>query len=44
MRQVFLTFRDKGAAHVDLKSNTVKNAAAFRLYERLGMIPVTWEG
>ncbi|AZO28878.1 GNAT family N-acetyltransferase [Mesorhizobium sp. M1B.F.Ca.ET.045.04.1.1] len=44
MRHVFLTFRDRGAARVDLKTNTVKNAAAFRLYERLGMIPVAWEG
>ena len=44
MRHVFLAFRDRGAAHVDLKTNTVKNAAACRLYERLGMVPVTWEG
>ncbi|KUM26404.1 acetyltransferase [Mesorhizobium loti] len=44
MRHVFLTFRDRGAAHVDLKTNTVRNTAAFRLYERLGMIPVAWEG
>ena len=44
MRHVFLAFRDRGAAHVDLKTDTVKNAAAVRLYERLGMIPVAWEG
>ncbi|TIS61186.1 MAG: GNAT family N-acetyltransferase [Mesorhizobium sp.] len=44
MRHVFVTFRDRGAAHVDLKTNTVKNTAAFRLYERLGMVPVAWEG
>lgn len=44
MRHVFLAFRDRGAAHVDLKTNTVENSAAFRLYERLGMIPVDWEG
>ncbi|TPI86497.1 N-acetyltransferase [Mesorhizobium sp. B2-8-9] len=44
MRQVFLTFRERGATHVDLKTNIVKNTAAFRLYERLGMIPVDWEG
>ncbi|MDX8480228.1 GNAT family N-acetyltransferase [Mesorhizobium sp. VK24D] len=44
MRHAFLTFRDRGAAHVDLKTDTVKNAPAFRLYERLGMIPVAWEG
>ncbi|RRH95277.1 N-acetyltransferase [Mesorhizobium tamadayense] len=44
MRHVFLTFRDRGAAYVDLKTDTVENAAAFRLYERLGMVPVAWEG
>jgi len=44
MRQAFITFRDRGAAHVDLKTNTVENAAAARLYERLGMIPVPWDG
>ena len=44
MRQVFLCCRDRGAVHVDLKTNTVGNAAAFRLCERLGMIPVGWEG
>jgi ribosomal protein S18 acetylase RimI-like enzyme len=44
MRHVFLVFRERRATHVDLKTNTVKNTAAFRLYERLGMIPVDWEG
>ncbi|TPN77466.1 GNAT family N-acetyltransferase [Mesorhizobium sp. CU2] len=44
MRHVFLAFRDRGAVHVDLKTNMVENSAAFRLYERLGMIPVAWEG
>jgi ribosomal protein S18 acetylase RimI-like enzyme len=44
MRHAFLAFRDRGASHVDLKTNTVENAAAVRLYERLGMIPVAWEG
>lgn len=44
MRHVFLAFRERGAAHVDLKTNTVKNGAACSLYERLGMIPVDWEG
>jgi ribosomal protein S18 acetylase RimI-like enzyme len=44
MRHAFLAFRDRGAFHVDLKTNTVENAAAVRLYERLGMIPVAWEG
>ncbi|TIU97944.1 MAG: GNAT family N-acetyltransferase, partial [Mesorhizobium sp.] len=31
-------------AHVDLKTSTVENAAAVRLYERLGMFEVDWEG
>ena len=44
MRHVFLAFRERGAAHVDLKTNTVKNTEAFRLYERLGMTPVAWDG
>ena len=42
MWQAFATFRDRGAAHVDLKTNTVENAAAVRLYERLGMFEVDW--
>ena len=37
-------FHARGAAYVDLKTNTVENAAAVRLYERLGMTPVAWEG
>nr|WP_244529634.1 GNAT family N-acetyltransferase [Mesorhizobium qingshengii] len=40
----FATFRERGAECVDLKTNTVENAAAVRLYERLGMSPVAWEG
>lgn len=44
MRHVFSAFRERGADHVDLKTNTVENAAAVRLYERLGMMPVAWEG
>jgi len=40
----FATFRDRGAAHVDLKTNTVDSAAAVRLYGRLGMFEVEWEG
>ncbi|RWF32146.1 MAG: GNAT family N-acetyltransferase [Mesorhizobium sp.] len=44
MRHAFIAFRERGAAHVDLKANTVENAAALRLYERLGMVPVDWEG
>ena len=44
MWQAFAAFRERGAAHVDLKTNTVENAAAVRLYERLGMTQVAWEG
>jgi ribosomal protein S18 acetylase RimI-like enzyme len=44
MWHAFAVFRARGAAHVDLKTNTVENAAAVRLYERLGMTPVAWEG
>ncbi|MEZ2329127.1 GNAT family N-acetyltransferase [Mesorhizobium sp. RCC_202] len=42
--RVFAAFRDRGAAHVDLKTHRVEHAAAVRLYERLGMIRVAWEG
>ncbi|WP_421916757.1 GNAT family N-acetyltransferase [Mesorhizobium sp.] len=44
MRQAFAAFAARGAGHVDLKTNTLDNAAAVRLYERLGMKPVAWEG
>ncbi|TIS79491.1 MAG: GNAT family N-acetyltransferase [Mesorhizobium sp.] len=44
MWHVFAAFRARGAAHVDLKTSTVENAAAVRLYERLGMFEVDWEG
>ena len=44
MRHAFLAFRDLGAAHVDLKTSTARNAAAVRLYERLGMVEVDWAG
>ncbi|MBZ9757381.1 GNAT family N-acetyltransferase [Mesorhizobium sp. ESP6-5] len=44
MWHAFAIFRDRGAAHVDLKTNTLENPAAVRLYERLGMRPVAWEG
>lgn len=44
MRRVFAAFRDRCAAHVDLKTHRVENAAAVRLYERLGMIRIAWEG
>ncbi|TIL70217.1 MAG: GNAT family N-acetyltransferase, partial [Mesorhizobium sp.] len=44
MWHVFTTFHARGAAHVDLKTNTVEKAAAVRLYERLGMFEVDWAG
>jgi len=42
--QVFCTFRARGAAHVDLKTDLVKNGDAVRLYERMGMRRVPLEG
>jgi ribosomal protein S18 acetylase RimI-like enzyme len=44
MWHAFATFRARGIDCVDLKTNTVENAAAVRLYERLGMIEVDWLG
>ena len=44
MKQVFATFRARGADHVDLKTNLVENADAVRLYRRLGMVEVDWAG
>lgn len=42
--QVFATFQARGVLHVDLKTNLIANAAAARLYLRLGMAPVDWVG
>lgn len=44
MRHVFQTFRERGVGHVDLKTNTLDNAEAYRLYRRLGMVEVGWGG
>jgi ribosomal protein S18 acetylase RimI-like enzyme len=44
MRTVFDRFRATGVAHVDLKTSTTLNAAAVRLYRRLGMVEVEWAG
>ncbi|MER9867388.1 GNAT family N-acetyltransferase [Mesorhizobium sp. M0136] len=44
MRHAFAVFQARGAAYVDLKTSTVENAAAVRLYQRLGMIEVDWAG
>ena len=44
MRHTFQTFRARGCSHVDLKTNLAENADAARLYRRLGMIEVAWEG
>jgi len=42
--QVFGAFRARGAAHVDLKTHTLENRDAVRLYERLGMRRVPLAG
>lgn len=44
MRHVFAVFRERGHRRVDLKTHVVENAAAVRLYRRLGMVEVDWEG
>jgi len=44
MLTVFAAFAARGAAHVDLKTNLAENADAVRLYRRLGMMEVGWEG
>ena len=44
MLHVFSEFRQRGATHVDLKTNLVSNAAAMRLYRDLSMVKVDWEG
>lgn len=44
MQTVFATFRQRGLNHVDLKTSTIHNATAVRLYGRLGMLVVDWNG
>lgn len=44
MLHVFAVFRARGAGRVDLKTNTIANADAYRLYQRLGMVEVAWGG
>lgn len=44
MLTVFAAFKARGVAHVDLKTSTIHNAAAVRLYRRLGMVEVDWAG
>jgi ribosomal protein S18 acetylase RimI-like enzyme len=44
MRHVFTVFQARGAAHVDLKTDLVVNADAARLYRRLDMVEVDWDG
>lgn len=41
---VFAAFQARQAPHVDLKTNLIANAAAARLYRRLGMVEVDWGG
>jgi len=40
----FAAFRARGATHVDLKTEPADSPAALRLYRRLGMFEVEWEG
>lgn len=42
LSEVFLAFAARGAGHVDLKTNRIGYAAAYRLYRRLGMVEVDW--
>ncbi|MFD2053378.1 GNAT family N-acetyltransferase [Mesorhizobium calcicola] len=42
MWHAFARFRERGVDRVDLKTNTVENAVAVRLYQRLGMFEVDW--
>lgn len=44
MLHTFGVFQRRGVSHCDLKTNLVSNAAAVKLYERLGMVEVDWEG
>lgn len=44
MLTAFSAFKPRGISHVDLKTSTIHNAAAVRLYRRLGMVEVDWGG
>lgn len=44
MLTAFRAFKARGVRLVDLKTSTIKNAAAVRLYRRLGMVEVDWAG
>ena len=41
---VFAAFRARGATHVDLKTEPADSPAALRLYRRLGMFEVPFDG
>lgn len=41
---VFAAFKARSATHVDLKTEPADSPAALRLYRRLGMFEVDWEG
>jgi len=41
---VFGAFQKRGATRVDLKTLVVENANAIRLYRRIGMFEVDWNG
>lgn len=42
--QVFRAFAERGAAYVDLKTNRINNAAAYKLYINMGMVEADWAG
>lgn len=43
LHHCFVTFRARGASHIDLKVE-LNNAAGLRLYGGAGMVEVPWEG
>lgn len=44
LRHCFATFAARGAPHLDLKVELDNPTGAIRLYERVGMIRVSWDG
>jgi ribosomal protein S18 acetylase RimI-like enzyme len=43
LRHAFAEFKERGLSHLDLKVE-IANESAMRLYERVGMVRVSWEG
>ena len=44
LRAVFVAFRERGATQIDLKTEPADSRAALRLYRRLGMFEVPFDG